>query len=165
MKRTPMPRVTFGYSLELKAPGEVPADKALTFDEAVEVVKQRRATRRRALGGKRTGHNGAHNRRMARLRPLVWERDQACCVVCGGALDPDHWEAHHRRFLSRGGKDTIENLIAVHPLCHRLRIHLDMSGEAKANGWAVASTDDPAQVPCLFFNGGFVLLTETEEAA
>jgi hypothetical protein len=98
------------------------------------------------------------------IKRLVWVRDCGCCVVCGGALDPSWWECHHRRFRSRGGKDDLHNLIAVHPKCHLERIHGDIT-TAEANGWAVSRYGDgPESIPVLYADGSRVLLT-SERAA
>jgi hypothetical protein len=101
------------------------------------------------------------------LKRAVWNRDQGCCVVCGAALSEDFWEAHHRRFRSRGGRDELVNLIAVciNP-CHRQRIHLDVTGAAEAAGWAVSQFGvGPESIPVRYHDGRSVLLTNDMEKA
>ncbi len=75
-----------------------------------------------------------------RIRQEVTIRDEGTCQWCrvpGGALD-----AHHRLPRSRGGKDTLECLVAVHRLCHG-HIH-EHSAEATERGFLVHSADELA---------------------
>lgn len=58
---------------------------------------------------------------------------------------------HHRKLKSRGGKDEISNVVALHHHCHNLgtgSVHLDPS-KATEQGFIVASWDDPADIPIL----------------
>lgn len=51
------------------------------------------------------------------LRGQVFGRDGYVCQWCkvpGGRLDP-----HHILPRGRGGKDTLDNLVSLHRLCHR----------------------------------------------
>lgn len=72
-----------------------------------------------------------------RVRTDVILRDEHCqwCGVLGGALD-----CHHRLPRSRGGKDDLLTLVAVHRLCHG-RIH-EHPAEASARGFTVRSADE-----------------------
>ncbi len=75
-----------------------------------------------------------------RIRQEVTIRDEGTCGWCkvpGGALD-----AHHRLPRSRGGKDTLECLVAVHRLCHS-HIH-EHPAEATERGFLVHSADELA---------------------
>lgn len=114
-----------------------------------------------------TNRKGAALRRWNRLKGKVFTRDGGRCVVCGHALSKGFWEAHHRRYRSRGGLDELCNLIAVciHP-CHRQSIHLDVTGVAEANGWAVSQFGaGPETIPVLYADGRSVLLCNESEAA
>ena len=67
----------------------------------------------------------------ASVKQQVFDRDNWTCRWCevpGGALD-----AHHIQRRSQGGKDVVENLIAVHRVCHQ-QIH-ERVAEAKAEGF------------------------------
>lgn len=92
-----------------------------------------------------------------RLRQAVFVRDWGRCVCCGQTLNPNAFEAHHRKFRSRLGADSLDNLIAVDLVCHRV-IH-GSPLLAEANGWAVASHADPALIPVLLHTGQRVYLT------
>jgi 5-methylcytosine-specific restriction endonuclease McrA len=59
----------------------------------------------------------------------------AWCGVHGGRLD-----CHHRLPRSRGGKDSVLCLVAVHRLCHS-HIH-ENPAEAMARGFTVRSADE-----------------------
>ena len=84
---------------------------------------------------------------MSRLRAAVEERADGACEFCGDAfgwgmrLQP---ELHHRKLRSRGGRNTLENCVLVHMLCH-LRAHQYPEWATEA-GWMVASWDNPAEV-------------------
>ncbi|MCW4458163.1 HNH endonuclease [Microbacterium sp. MPKO10] len=78
-----------------------------------------------------------------RVRAIVLERSEGQCERCFSA---GPLELHHRKFRSRGGKHTVENLVALcgwgnHTGCH---------GKAHANGdggWSVHSWDNELYIP------------------
>jgi len=60
------------------------------------------------------------------LRAALWERSEGRCEVSGVPLDPDTFDAHHRRPKGMGGtsradRDALSNLIAVDPGMHNGR--------------------------------------------
>src|SRR4051812_16008653 len=75
-------------------------------------------------GGHKRGHavkNAAPNWKM--LRKALWERSAGYCEVSGLRLDPDTFDAHHRRNKGMGGttrldRDSLQNLLAVDPAVH-----------------------------------------------
>jgi 5-methylcytosine-specific restriction endonuclease McrA len=63
------------------------------------------------------------------VRLAVYIRDEYLCQSCripGGRLDP-----HHILPRSRGGSDTLDNLVSLHRLCHD-QVHLHPSESKKA---------------------------------
>jgi 5-methylcytosine-specific restriction endonuclease McrA len=65
------------------------------------------------------------------IRETVFRRDEYTCAWCkvpGGHLDP-----HHILPRGRGGQDRIDNLVALHRLCHSY-IH-DHPAEGKRKGF------------------------------
>jgi len=69
---------------------------------------------------------------------------------------------HHRKLKSRGGKDTVANLIYVHHSCHNLgtvSIHLNPEIATK-KGYMVSSWQDPEQAPMITPEGFKVLLLD-----
>ena len=46
----------------------------------------------------------------------VWERDRGLCPAWGTG---DNLHLHHVKFKSRGGKDTLENLVLLCAVHHR----------------------------------------------
>lgn len=90
------------------------------------------------------------------LRRQVFARAGGECECCGDRLR-QVWEAHHRKFRSRGGQDSIVNLAALCLLCHR-RIH-NHDVWATEHGYSVPSTEDPASVPMALHGVLFRLLT------
>jgi hypothetical protein len=86
-----------------------------------------------------------------RVRDLVWERAGEMCEKCGKGLVRGAYlnnEIHHRKYLSRGGPDTVDNLVllCLQP-CHA-EIHRE-----NLPGFAVASTDNPQLIPIRHWSG------------
>jgi len=57
------------------------------------------------------------------LRATLWERAEGRCEVSGVPLDPDTFDAHHRRPKGSGGTsrentDLVTNLLALDPQAH-----------------------------------------------
>ena len=98
---------------------------------------------------------------MKKVRDQVYKRCGGYCELCGGVLIPGEWALHHRQFRSAGGKDLVENLMALHHNCHngsKKSVHLSPL-VAKVNGWQVVAGKDPSQVPCLIPRDKWVLFT------
>ena len=96
-----------------------------------------------------------------RVRDTVLTRADGACEGCG--TPTNSLELHHRKYRSRGGKHTVDNLLALcgwgnHTGCHG-RAHTDP--EAVIDGWSVNSWDDPAHRPVLW-RGRFVFLLTVE---
>lgn len=79
----------------------------------------------------------------------VVDRADEHCESCGwpGSL----LALHHRKPKRMGGRqdyelDTVENLIAVHPMCH-ITIHQNRDGLSYELGHLVHEWDDPAEIP------------------
>jgi 5-methylcytosine-specific restriction endonuclease McrA len=70
----------------------------------MRVLRQRKPRRRLDLEKYRTLHK------------QVLERDGWQCQSCGSSR---HLQVHHRKFRSRLGDDTAENLITLCADCHR----------------------------------------------
>jgi hypothetical protein len=95
------------------------------------------------------------------LRLLIFKRCGGYCERCGTPIDERDMAAHHRRLRSQGGKDEVENLLAVHHACHNghtRSIHLNPA-ESYANGWMVRSHAEPSAVPVLLPGRHWALLT------
>jgi hypothetical protein len=101
---------------------------------------------------------------MAIDRKALYERCKGYCEKCGGAL-PEGWAAHHRKLRSQGGKDTLDNVVALHHECHNLgtkSVHLNPK-QSYEDGFMVHSWDKPLETPVKIFSLGFVALTEKGE--
>lgn len=92
------------------------------------------------------------------LRAEVHRRAGGRCELCAQQLG-HVWEAHHRKLRSRGGQDSVCNLVALCPTCHR-RCH-SHNLWATEQGFIVSSYDDPATVPVALHLDRWVLLTLT----
>ena len=110
---------------------------------------------------------------IVKLRTQLIERCKGYCEMCGASL-PEDWAMHHRQLKSRGGKDELSNLIAVHHGCHNLdtkSIHLNPAWSAKF-GFMVSAWQHPEQTPifymlndsvCLMNDGSIVQQTRKEK--
>lgn len=53
---------------------------------------------------------------------LLLKRSKNICVICGEYMHKgDFFEVHHIVPKSKGGDDSMDNLAAVHLVCHRLK--------------------------------------------
>lgn len=90
------------------------------------------------------------------LRDAVYLRAGGSCELCGEALaGPWHW--HHRKLLSQGGLDVVENGLALHSLCHH-RVHGHVSWSTDA-GFLVPTHASPARQRLHLHGERWVLLT------
>ena len=92
----------------------------------------------------------------------VINRANGYCEVCGGSALPENMALHHRKLKSRGGKDTVSNLILIHHGCHNLKtdsIHLKPAS-AEQKGWIVPSYKEPHEFPFVKPDGSIVLLQD-----
>lgn len=94
------------------------------------------------------------------LRGLVYARSVGYCEKCGGQLGYS-WALHHRKLKSRGGKDAVENLLALHHECHNLATDSVHNNPSKATemGYMVPSWAEPSECPVTLPNGSSVILT------
>lgn len=50
----------------------------------------------------------------------LWGQQKGNCLICQQKLHPEtDWNIHHIVWLSKGGKDTMDNCVLVHANCHR----------------------------------------------
>jgi RNA-directed DNA polymerase len=50
----------------------------------------------------------------------LWGEQGGNCPVCGQKLtEEDGWQMHHLRWRVHGGDDNLDNLVLLHPNCHR----------------------------------------------
>lgn len=94
------------------------------------------------------------------LRELVIARCQGYCEFCGLVLSED-FALHHRKFKSRGGRDEVDNLIALHHNCHNMgtfSVHLNIK-KATESGHVVSRHAEPSNIPLRLPNGSLVTLT------
>jgi hypothetical protein len=94
------------------------------------------------------------------LREQVLSRAEGYCEFCGNGL-PEVFALHHRKLKSRGGKDTVDNLIAVHHSCHNgstNAIHFNVA-LSESTGHIVPTHADPSEYPLTLANGSTVTLT------
>jgi len=98
---------------------------------------------------------------------LVKARANGYCEVCGKP-EQASMALHHRKLKSRGGQDTVSNLIRICHKCHNRgtkSIHMNPM-DAESKGWMVGSWQEPEVAPFKKPDGAFVLLnndgTETQ---
>lgn len=96
------------------------------------------------------------------LRSQLYWRSKGYCEKCGTWIQQDNFAAHHRKLRSAGGKDHIQNLVALCHDCHNLgsdSIHLNPEIHYKL-GWIVHGWQDPASVAICADDGRVILLNE-----
>lgn len=72
-----------------------------------------------------------HGKGRGRLLTALFSRDGTACGICGGQLDrkvadehaPDYVSIDHVVPLSKGGRDSVENLRLAHQRCNNERDH------------------------------------------
>ena len=86
--------------------------KANPYDPAWELYfEERLATQ---MANTLTGHGKAR---------YLWLGQDGRCLVCGQSLTLEAgWHVHHLLWRCHGGDDTVDNLVLLHPNCHR-QIH------------------------------------------
>jgi hypothetical protein len=98
---------------------------------------------------------------VATLRALVLKRCKGYCEKCGRALNND-FALHHRKLRSAGGKDAVENFLALHHECHNLgtkSVHLNPK-DSMEKGYIVSRYREPLACPLMLPDGSSVILTE-----
>lgn len=98
--------------------------------------------------------------KLSEIRQMVYDRSGGYCERCAIPL-AESWALHHRKLRSRGGKDEITNLVALHHHCHNIgtdSVHLNPDA-ATREGFMVPSWDEPSLVPVTLGDGRVVLLT------
>jgi hypothetical protein len=95
------------------------------------------------------------------VRQAVYSRSKGYCEKCGKQL-PESWALHHRKLKSRGGKDEVANLVALHHACHNFgtdSVHLNPT-QASDKGLMVPSWQAPQECPLTLPDGSIVTLTD-----
>ena len=50
----------------------------------------------------------------------LWKRQKKCCPMCNQRITFETgWNIHHIQHRTKGGSDKLENLVLLHPNCHR----------------------------------------------
>jgi hypothetical protein len=91
---------------------------------------------------------------------LVLQRANGYCEMCGKVLND--YALHHRKLKSRGGKDSVSNLMVLHHECHNMgtySVHMTPGASTKA-GYMVRSCAEPEDVPVMQPDGTFVIFKE-----
>lgn len=96
---------------------------------------------------------------VVKLRNLAFKRCKGYCEKCGLPLKND-FALHHRKLRSAGGKDTIDNFLALHHGCHNLDTDSVHSNPkiSMENGWIVSRYKEPSECPVMLPNGNSVIL-------
>lgn len=86
-----------------------------------------------------------HNSTTKKSKPISREAYRAVATRSGGICERCMVEVaihmHHRKFRSRGGMDTVSNIVHLCQTCH-LWAHSE-GIEATDNGWAIATGGNP----------------------
>ena len=90
-----------------------------------------------------------------KLRDAVYKRAGGRCDCCGLWIPQDAFDCHHRQLRSRGGKDVIENLVALKHE-HHMWVH-QHPAESTDRGLMVPPWADPVDTPVRRFDGNLYL--------
>ena len=72
-------------------------------------------------------------KRKKRFERAVWARQEGKCNICSQSfITSEVWHLHHIQPRSEGGKDTLSNLMMLHPDCHRQIHSCNVAGSSKA---------------------------------
>jgi hypothetical protein len=91
---------------------------------------------------------------------VVLQRAGGYCEMCGKVLND--YALHHRKLKSRGGKDSVSNLMVLHHECHNMgtySVHMTPGSSTKA-GYMVSSWAEPEDVAVLQPDGTRVFFKE-----
>lgn len=105
--------------------------------------------------------NGKKKKIKQEIVNKVIERASGYCEKCGKPA-AESMALHHRKLKSRGGQDSVANLIWVHHECHNLgtnSIHANPSYSTD-KGWMVGSWQEPSECPFVKPDGTIILLHE-----
>ena len=83
-----------------------------------------------------------------KIATTVRERSEGICEGCGKAPAVN---MHHRKYVSRGGKSTVDNALHLCGVGNAAGCHgVAHSGEGHELGWSVNSWGDPRLVPVVY---------------
>lgn len=91
-----------------------------------------------------------------RVRDAVHERAGGRCERC---FSPGPLELHHRKFRSRGGKHTVENITALCGLGNMQGCH-GYAHTVGGDGWAVHSWENELDVRVIDVQGNWWYFTK-----
>lgn len=95
------------------------------------------------------------------IRTALRERCGGYCEACGWPLPDNEWAAHHRLRKAQGGKDTMDNLVALHHHCHNIvpgSVHQEPQ-MAFSRGLLVHMGSEPSEVPLRLPDESWVFLS------
>ncbi|EJL2517796.1 HNH endonuclease, partial [Escherichia coli] len=59
----------------------------------------------------------------------IWRKQKRRCPICGQSFSPETgWDIHHIVRKTQGGSDNLDNLVMLHPNCHRQLHHSSETG-------------------------------------
>lgn len=96
-----------------------------------------------------------------KIAEKVIERAGGYCEVCSRPAQSS-MALHHRKLKSRGGQDSVSNLIWIHHSCHNMATHsIHANPElSEQKGWMVPSWKEPHDTPLVRTSGEIVLLQD-----
>lgn len=100
------------------------------------------------------------------LRAALWTRSKGRCEITGAPLDPDTFDAHHRRNKGMGGtvredRDWLSNLLALDPAVHNggpRSVHARRAWSQQRGYLLPKNTTWASMVPCLILGRFWLML-------
>lgn len=90
----------------------------------------------------------------AKVARAIETRSGGVCEGCGQA---PAMEKHHRKFKSRGGKDTADNGLDLCGWGNHTGCHGKAHSSDPPKGWSVHSWEEPSAIPVELHDGVFLL--------
>ncbi len=64
---------------------------------------------------------------------ILYRKQKGCCGVCQQKITRESgWNLHHIHPIYLGGKDTLDNLVLLHPVCH-VQVHQNPNSELNSS--------------------------------
>ena len=105
-------KLVYATDTKIKRHRKIKAD-ANPYDPSWEPYFEERLTLR--MGNELLGNQKAWK---------LWQTQEGHCPECGELIRPETgWHVHHVVYRVHGGKDTLSNLLLLHPNCHRKLHH------------------------------------------
>lgn len=99
-------------------------DKAKRFATRAEAIELAWKCSNKCKGFQPVDLKPKRKRYATDVRRMIYLRNGGRCAICGKRMDLDNCNLDHRIPLSKGGRDSVENLDCVHVQCNYIKANL-----------------------------------------